>query len=205
MHVLSYRLKHSVTPKYIPTDDIVSSVDSVLARQRELPESTKDDIRSRMASTLQSASLTDCNLTKDELHALKRQKNYKDIVILPADKGRVTVAMDKEDYSDKMDSLVNDKQTCEPLKRDPTPSLQRRLNGKLLDLKKTEAINIQLYSRLRYSVPQSAKLYGLPKLHKPNIPMLTTSLTLSKRYKYQTTKILRLQMTFHQHTTSTCP
>ena len=67
--------------------------------------------------------------------------------------------------------LVNDKQTYEPLKRDPTPALQRRLNGKLLDLKKTETIDIQLYYRLRCRVPQSAKLYGLPKLHKPNIPM----------------------------------
>ena len=169
--VLSYGLKHSVTPKRIPTDDIVSCVESVLARQRELPESTKDDIRSRIASTLQSASLTDCNLTKDELHALRRLRNDKDIVILPADKGRVTVVMDKKDYTDKMDSLVNDKQTYEPLKRDPTPALQRRLNGKLLDLKKTETIDIQLYYRLRCRVPQSAKLYGLPKLHKPNIPM----------------------------------
>ena len=70
-----------------------------------------------------------------------------------------------------MDSLVNDKQTYEPLKRDPTPALQRRLNGKLLDLKNTETIDIQLYYRLRCRVPQSAKLYGLPKLHKPNIPM----------------------------------
>ena len=84
---------------------------------------TKDDVRSRIASTLQSASLTDCNLTKDELHALKRIKNDKDIVILPADKGHVTVAIDKMDYTDKMDSLVNDKQIYEPLKRDPTPAL----------------------------------------------------------------------------------
>ena len=57
--VIPYGLKHSVTPKRIPTDDIVSSVESVLARQRELPESTKDEIRSRIASTLQSAFLTD--------------------------------------------------------------------------------------------------------------------------------------------------
>ena len=71
-HVLSYGLKHSVTPKHIPTDDIIiSSVESVLARQRELTESTKDDIRSRIASTLQSTSLTDCNLTKDKLHQNK--------------------------------------------------------------------------------------------------------------------------------------
>ena len=158
--VLSYGLKHSVMPKHIPTDDIVSSVESVLARQRELPESTKDDIR-RIASTLQSASLTDCNLTKDELHALRPLRNDKNIVILPADKGRVTVVMDQKDYTDKMDSLVNDKQTYDPLKRDPTPALQRRLNGKLIDLKKTDTIDIQLYYRLRCGVPQSAKLYGL--------------------------------------------
>ena len=97
--VLSYGLKHSVTPKHVPTDDIVLSVESVLARQRELPKSIKDDIRSRIASSLQSASLTDCNLTKDELHALKRLKNYKDIVILPADKGRVTVVMNKTKWA----------------------------------------------------------------------------------------------------------
>ena len=37
--VLSYGLEHSVTPEHIPnaTDDIVSSPESVLARQRELP------------------------------------------------------------------------------------------------------------------------------------------------------------------------
>ena len=72
------------------------------------------------------------------MHALKRLKNDKDIVILPADKGRVTVVIDKKDYTHKMDSLVNDKQAYEPLKCDPTPALQRRLNGKLLDLKKTD-------------------------------------------------------------------
>ena len=75
--------------------------------------------------------------------------------------------MDKKDYTDKMDSLVNDKQTYEPLRRDPTPALQRRLNSKLLDLKKSETIDIQLYYRLRCRVPQSAKRTS--KLHKPNI------------------------------------
>ena len=48
---------------------------------------------------------------------------YLCFVILPADKGRVTVVMDKTDYYDKMDTLVNDKQTYEELKRDPTQRL----------------------------------------------------------------------------------
>ena len=90
---------------------------------------------------------------------------------VPADKGRVTVVMDKTDYYDKMDALVNDKQTYEELKRDPTPALQRKLNSKLLTLKKTDAFDTKRYYRLRCSVPQPPKLYGLPKLHKPGFPM----------------------------------
>ena len=142
-----------------------------------------------------------------------------------------------------MDSLVNDKQTYEPLKRNPTPEIQRRLNSKLRDLKKTETINIQLYYRLRYRVPQPAKLHVLPKLHNPHIPMRTLvsfcgspTYQLSKHItsilkplnwrvpaqitihsqlnrchqNYTCTRrpqasILRRQITFHQHTTSTCP
>ena len=37
--------------------------------------------------------------------ALKRLKTDNNIVILPADKGRVTVVMNKTDYFDKMDAL----------------------------------------------------------------------------------------------------
>ena len=169
--VLSYGLKHSVTPKRIPTETIVSSVEEVLSRQRELSEPTKANIRSRIASTIQSASLTDNNLTKDKRQGLKRLRNDNDILILPADKGRVTAVMDKTDYHDKMDELLNDKQTYEVLKRDPTPALQRKLNSKLLQPKKADAIDIRRYNRLRCPVPQPAKLYGLPKLHKPNFPM----------------------------------
>jgi len=46
-------------------------------------------------------------LTKDEQQALKRMKNDTNIVILLADKGRVTVVMEKADYFDKMDTLLN--------------------------------------------------------------------------------------------------
>ena len=91
--------------------------------------------------------------------------------VLPADKARVTVVMDKEDYFDKTFPSANDKETHEPLKRDPTPALQRRLNKKLFDLKKNDTIDIQLYYRVRCRVPQPPKPHGLPKLHKPNIPM----------------------------------
>ena len=79
-----------MTPKRIPTESIVSRFEAVLSRQRELSESAKDNIRSRIVSTIQSASIPDNNLTKDEQQTLKRLKNDYNIVIIPAGKGRVT-------------------------------------------------------------------------------------------------------------------
>ena len=67
--------------------------------------------KSRLIVVSQSASLPSSNLTTDEQKALKGLKTYENIVIPPADKGRVTVVMDRTDYNDKMDLLVNQQQT----------------------------------------------------------------------------------------------
>ncbi|PFX29818.1 hypothetical protein AWC38_SpisGene5450 [Stylophora pistillata] len=112
------------------------NVEAALSLQQQLSEPTKDSIRSRIASTAQSASLHDSNLTKEKRHALKWLRNDENIVILPDYKGRVTVVMDKTDYHNKMDALVNKKQAYKELKRDPTPALQCKLNSKLLTLRR---------------------------------------------------------------------
>ena len=104
-----------------------------MSRQRGSQESAKYNIRSRIASTVPSASIPDNNSTNDVQQAPKRLKND-NIDILPADKGLVTVGMDKTDYFDKMDALVNGKQTYGELKRDPTSALKRKLNSKILTL-----------------------------------------------------------------------
>ena len=77
--------------------------------------------------------------------------------------------MEKKDYHDKMDTLVNDGQTYEVFKRDPMPGLHRKLNSKLLQQKKVDTLDIQRHNRLRCQVSQPPKLYRLPKLHKPGV------------------------------------
>ena len=139
--VLPYGLKHSITPKRILTEKIVASVEAALSRQRDLAKPVKDDIRSRVASTIQSTQKLDSNFTREEHRALKRLQNDEDIVILPADKGRVTVVMDKNQNFDKMDSLVNDKRTYEELTVNPAPKIQKGLNAKLLELKKQDRLS----------------------------------------------------------------
>ena len=49
----------------------------------------------------------------------------REVVIPPAKKKRrVTAVMENKACTDKMDSLVNDKEIYKPLKRDPTLALQ---------------------------------------------------------------------------------
>ena len=96
---LTGRLRNKEQRRSKPDDNWVRNISS-RSLKRKLLESTKDNIRSRIASTIQSALQHGSNLTKDEQHALKRLKNDEDIVILPADRGRITVVMDKTDYHD---------------------------------------------------------------------------------------------------------
>ena len=51
------------------------------------------------------------------------------------------------------------------------PSLERQLNSLLLQLKKRGSLPAELYERLRSS---GTCLYGLPKIHKPGVPLRPT-------------------------------
>ena len=110
-------------------------------------------------------------MTKDEQLALSRLRKDDSIVITPADKGRVTVVMNKTEYREKMDNLVSDDKTYKKLKSDSSKKLERKLNENLYPLHQANILKRPLYSRLYCSVAQTPKLYGLLKIHKDNTPL----------------------------------
>ena len=57
-------------------------------------------------------------------------------MILPADKGRATVVMDKTEYEEKLNTMLNDVHTYEKRQANPTSSCKRKLIEKLTKLKK---------------------------------------------------------------------
>ena len=79
--------------------------------------------------------------------------------------------MDKSEYQDKVNSLLEDRKFYKVLKKDPTSSTEREMNVTLLKLKKEGTIPEPLYHRLRSSGGHIPLLYGLPKIHKPGIPL----------------------------------
>jgi hypothetical protein len=91
-------------------------------------------------------------LTKDEQLALSRLRKDDSIVITPADKGRLTVVMNKTEYREKMDNLPSDDKTYNKLKSDPSNKLQRKLNEKLYPLHQANILKRPLFSRLYCSV-----------------------------------------------------
>ena len=110
------------------------------------------------------------NLTSKQRMALKELRALEDQVILPADKGNATVIMTKEDYDAKLRGML-DISTYKRLKRDPTATQESKLTHKLNSLERSGDIPTRLYHELRPSGSQPPRIYGLPKVHKPEVPL----------------------------------
>ena len=111
---------------------------------------------------------------------MKQLAGDKDIVILPVDKGRATVVMNRSDYSAKMQAMLDDRDTYQPLSKDPTSSLESKMNHVLLKLRREERPSDRTYDQLRSSAGRVPRLYGLPKIHKPDTPLRPIVSFLSK-------------------------
>lgn len=95
----------------------------------------------------------------------------KNILVLKADKGNCTVAMEKSEYETKMKTIVQDICTYKRLKKDPTTKLQTRNNKLVEKLFALNIINLKDRCKLLTNVAIAPRLYGLPKVHKKNMPM----------------------------------
>ena len=72
--------------------------------------------------------------------------------------------MNKADYDHKMQQMLCDEDTYEPLKKDPTTSLENKMNARLLQLKKCGRLPPDVDSQLRSSAGRVPMLNG-PRLH----------------------------------------
>ena len=79
--------------------------------------------------------------------------------------------MDHRDYESKLSTMLNDTSTYKKLNRDPSAALEKKMNSLLLQLNRSEQIPDRLYQRLRSSSGVTPRIYGLPKVHKPDVPL----------------------------------
>ncbi|CAB0008741.1 unnamed protein product, partial [Nesidiocoris tenuis] len=94
-----------------------------------------------------------------------------DIVLARADKGNVSVLMDRHDYDAKINSLLADESVYKVRKSNPTSGLQDRCN-KLVDAL-IQGNHIPKAHERKYKTHNAVapKIYGLPKCHKDGVPL----------------------------------
>nr|VZH94524.1 unnamed protein product [Spirometra erinaceieuropaei] len=98
-------------------------------------------------------------------------RKMRDIVTLPADKGRSTVVMDKTEYTAKLEGLLEDEVAY---KLSETGEFKKHVNSvnKAIDkFRKAGALKRQEALAAKATDAAMARFYGLPKVHKPGVPL----------------------------------
>ena len=115
--VLAKGLNFAVTPEKVPVTDFIVATEKIAWR---LQEGEAEQLRSEVTGVLKNAKPPKSNISKNERVALTSIKKDKDIIVLPADKGRATVVMNVVDYESKVKDMLSDERTYEKLSKDPT-------------------------------------------------------------------------------------
>ena len=107
------------------------------------------------------------NLTKVQSTALKEVKKDRDCIVLTADMGVAMVIMDRQDYINKANTLLN-QNTYRSIPWDPTNTIKNKLINILKWVKSQTGLSNQTYKSMYPTGCVPPKFYGLPKIHKPD-------------------------------------
>ncbi|GAB1861615.1 hypothetical protein CAJAP_02694 [Camponotus japonicus] len=94
-----------------------------------------------------------------------------DLFVTKADKGQVTVVMNKIDYVEKMEALLCDQSTYKKLNKDPIRKLTNRINTIVKSWRSNDLINETTHKKLNCTNGNLPRCYGLPKIHKSGFPL----------------------------------
>ena len=173
-------LNYATTPKTVPTSRIVANVESGIYN---LTGSAKATIRASVVNILKNSKPEATqNITRQQRAAVRSLQQDPSITVVPADKGKAVVIMDMAEYREKVHTLLSDENTYTKITdkpRNPTSRVEKDLNKLLSDIKSSSSTHDQnvkqmdpkTHQRLHSTDATPASFYGLPKIHKPGIPL----------------------------------
>jgi len=162
--VLSKGLNFALAPKKIPVEDIICDIEFGIKR---LPDNIKNTIRQDCAVILRKVNPPKSNLSKEELVALRSLNQNNDIVVLKSDKGWATVILNKADYRNKMLDHLHNSGSYKKLPKNPLKKISRNV---VIAIKSCKSV-CDLHHKLIESNPLTPRIYGIPKIHKKELPL----------------------------------
>ncbi|XP_013388913.1 uncharacterized protein LOC106157722 [Lingula anatina] len=168
MKLIAKGLNYAIAPSKLPVRDVIIQTE-VACQKLNIEQAAK--LRHEVVGTLRSSNPPKPNLTKGERNAIKPLKNNKDIIIIPADKGKAVVTMDRNEYEEKCNNLLKDETTYKQLAKDPTQKLKARLINKLKNIRKENRIDDATYQKIYPTAEVTPRFYATPKIHKKDNPV----------------------------------
>ena len=152
---------------YLLYKELISTTEATTCR---LDHESADTLRLGVSAALRHAKPLKPNLSAQQHKALHNLKDDTNIVIIPADKGRATMILDKQDYTLKMkETLKDDKYSI--LRCDPTVRKENKIANTLKRTCSKVHLDEKLCDFLTPRYPSAPQMYGLPKAHKEDTPM----------------------------------
>ena len=165
-------LKHgpnfAITPQRPPLQEYIKAIERAC---QSLDVKSAEELRSDVYRVLRHPHQLKPNLSKGEMTVIKQLRADKDRIILTADKGVALVIMERKDYIEKAQQLLQDPNTYQTIPTDPTTKLKSRLITKLKKIKLDTRMDDTTYRRMYPTGAVIPKFYGLPKVHKENTPL----------------------------------
>ncbi|XP_069999233.1 uncharacterized protein, partial [Penaeus vannamei] len=168
LQLLGFGLSFALRPLPLTSIDIISSFDRFISAHRNsLPDVSL--LRGAFFPALESLLHPNPSIPRryrEALHSLRRE----DVTILPSDKGNSVVVLDHASYLQKAQDLLGDASTYAPLTSDPRERIAATFHRRLRELAACFP-EANLYQRFKVVNPRLPHFYGLPKTHKPAVPL----------------------------------
>ncbi|KYN07871.1 hypothetical protein ALC62_01155 [Cyphomyrmex costatus] len=128
-------------------------------------------ILNRLNNNFPSSNVTEKHILEWLSKTKKFINEHHNLLITNADKGNVTVFLDRNTYLSKMEDILSDRDTYEIIDRDPTKKLTQDLRALLVRWKGVKFIDDSTYRKLFMTDGNIPRAYGLIKIHKNGNPL----------------------------------
>ena len=188
--LLAHGPNFAIIPRHPPKEEYVASIEYAC---QKLNEGKAEELRVEIKNILKKSQPNKSNITKEELRAIKELKQDDQRIILTADKGVALVVLNKADYIERAEQLLN-QPTYRKIQEDPTSKQKSKLIRILKKIKTEGGISDEKYKKMYPTGAGPPKFYGLPKIHKRETllrPIVSSTGTASYNTSKELANILK--------------
>ena len=156
-----------LVPKDPPTSEYMAATEKAC---QHLMQGKVEELRGEIKELLKKKHNIKPNIPTKEYQALKQFKKDNTRMVLTANKGVSMVVVDREEYIQKSEELLH-QSNYKILQADPTNKYKNKLISLLKSIKADGGVDENTYKRLYPTGAAPPKYYGLPKVHKPGMPL----------------------------------